>query len=162
MDYTMKDGTAYSINRAQKEQWDEATEMAFKVFLKYEAQDYGREGTQKFVEFLTNVNLHKLFLQGLYRVYVATIDGKIIGIISLRNGNHISLLFVDEKYHRMGIGRELIKTFQDDLLKHSQYETMTVHASPYGVPFYKKLGFVETDTEQTVDGIIYTPMEMYL
>lgn len=162
VDYTMKDGTSYSIKRAEKEHWDEATEMAFKVFLKYEAPQYGKEGTQKFVEFLTSVSLHRLFLQGFYKMYVATVDEEIIGIISYRNGNHISLLFVDDRYHKMGVGRELIKTVQNDILASSQYEIMTVHASPYGVPFYKRVGFVATDEEQYTDGIIYTPMEMYL
>lgn len=162
MDYTMKDGTAYSIIEAHKEQWDEATEMAFKVFLKYEAAEYGKEGTQKFMEFLTSVNLYKLFLQGLYKMYVAIVDEKIIGIISYRNGNHISLLFVDDRYHKMGVGRELIKTVQNDILSRGEYEIMTVNASPYGIPFYKKVGFAVTDEEQHTDGIIYTPMEMVL
>ena len=40
------------------------------------------------------------------------------------------------------------------------YETQvfTIHSSPYAVEIYRHLGFVPMDTEQTADGIRYTPM----
>ena len=162
MEYTMKDGTAYKIEPARDDQWDDAMELAFCVFLKYEAKEYGREGTDKFARFLTSNEIRKLFRTGHYILYVATVDDKIVGLVSLRNGNHISLLFVDEKYHKQGIGRELIGRLAQYLLMRTSFVKMTVHASPYGVPFYERLGFKATDKEQRQDGIIYTPMEMYL
>ena len=36
---------------------------------------------------------------------------------------------------------------------------ITVNSSPYAVLVYRKLGFVETDTEQLADGMRYTPMK---
>lgn len=162
MEYTMKNGKKYQINPARDNQWDDAMELAFKVFLKFEAKEYGKEGTDKFVQFLTSTEMQKMFRQGLYILFVATVGEDIIGLISLRSGNHISLLFVDENYHRQGIGRALIKTLQDYLLKETSFVKMTVHASPYGIPFYERVGFEATDVEQKQEGIIYTPMEMYL
>lgn len=162
MEYTMKNGIKYRINPARDNQWDDAMELAFKVFLKFEAKEYGKEGTDKFVQFLTSTEMQKMFRQGLYILFVATVGEDIIGLISLRSGNHISLLFVDENYHRQGIGRALIKTLQDYLLKETSFVKMTVHASPYGIPFYERVGFEATDVEQKQEGIIYTPMEMYL
>ena len=162
MEYTMKNGIKYQINPARDNQWDDAMELAFKVFLKFEAKEYGKEGTDKFVQFLTSTEMQKMFRQGMYILFVATVGEDIIGLISLRSGNHISLLFVDENYHRQGIGRALIKTLQDYLLKETSFVKMTVHASPYGIPFYERVGFEATDVEQKQEGIIYTPMEMYL
>lgn len=162
MEYTMKNGIKYQINPARDNQWDDAMELAFKVFLKFEAKEYGKEGTDKFVQFLTSTEMQKMFRQGLYILFVATVGEDIIGLISLRSGNHISLLFVDENYHRQGIGRALIKTLQDYLLKETSFVKMTVHASPYGIPFYERVGFEATDVERKQEGIIYTPMEMYL
>ena len=37
--------------------------------------------------------------------------------------------------------------------------TITIYSSPYGLPFYKALGFAATDSEKTVNGIRFTPME---
>ena len=34
----------------------------------------------------------------------------------------------------------------------------TVNAAPYGVPIYTRLGFMATDTQKNVNGVIYTPM----
>jgi predicted GNAT family N-acyltransferase len=38
-------------------------------------------------------------------------------------------------------------------------QTITVNSSPYGVPFYHALGFEDSDKEQTVNGIRFTPMK---
>lgn len=158
----MKNGTEYLIVPCPLDRWDEAAELAFKVFLKFEAKEYGREGTDSFAEFLTNRSLNKLFKAGKYIVYVALLNNEIIGVSSVRSGNHLSLLFVDERYHRQGIGSQLIKAIQNFLLETTQYQTLTVNASPYGIPFYENMGFKATDVETCSEGIIYTPMEMYL
>ena len=65
--------------------------------------EYGEEGIRSFAEFVTDEALKKMFLIGEYLLFVALDGEKIVGLISLRNGNHIWLLFVDEEYHRRGI-----------------------------------------------------------
>ena len=143
--------------------WDDATELAFRVFLKYEAKEYGEKGTDSFMKFLTSPSLEKLFKADKYIVYIAMKGNDIIGVASVRSGNHLSLLFVDEDYHRQGVASNLIKTVQDYLLRETDYQTLTVHSSPYGIPFYERMGFKATDDQITAqDGIIYTPMEMYI
>jgi len=150
------------IRRATVEDWDDAMELAFRVFLKYEAEEYGEEGIKNFAQFITDEDLKKMFLQGKYLLFVAVINDKLVGLISLRSGNHISLLFVDEKYHRKGIGTRLVKHLQEYMLQNTVQHKLTVFASPYGVPFYHKTGFTDTGKETHKDGIIYTPMEFYL
>ena len=150
------------IRQAKASEWETATELAFKVFLKYEAMEYGPEGIHNFAEFLTDEALKKMFLIGEYLLFVAVDGEKIVGLISLRSGNHISLLFVDEEYHRQGIGRALVKCIQEYLLQNTRYNKVTVFASPYGIPFYHRIGFCDTGEETKRDGIIFTPMEFYL
>ena len=95
-------------------------------------------------------------------MFVAVEGEKIIGLISLRSGNHISLLFVDDKYHRRGVGTALVKYLQSYMLFYTKQERLTVNAAPYGIPFYHRIGFKDTGLETKKDGIIYTPMEFYL
>ena len=45
------------------------------------------------------------------------------------------------------------------VLEDYQKETITLNSSPYGLPFYKAIGFVQTDEEKTVNGIRFTPMK---
>ena len=85
-----------------------------------------------------------------------------MGMITLRNGSHISLLFVDAQYHRQGIGRALIEHLREYLLSEAGVSRITVNAAPYGVAFYHKLGFHDLRPEEEKDGIRYTPMEFIL
>lgn len=150
------------IRKATEADWESAMELAFRVFLKYEAEEYGPEGIKNFAQFVTDEDLKKMFLIGEYLMFVAETEDKLVGLISLRSINHISLLFVDEKYHRRGIGTRLVKYLQEYMLKNTTQQKLTVFASPYGLPFYHKNGFVDIGKETRKDGIIYTPMEFYL
>ena len=69
--------------------------------------------------------------------------------------SEICCFFVKAQYHRQGIGRKL----WEYLCENSQSKMITVNSSPYAVPIYHKLGFVDLDIEQVSDGMRYTPMK---
>ena len=89
--------------------------------------------------------------------YYGAFDGeKLIGIIGIRaDKNHICFFFVDGIYHRQGVGRRMFHYLLNDYVG----KTITLNSSPYGVPFYKTIGFVSRDEEKTINGIRFTPME---
>lgn len=146
-----------SIIRAEASDWEPAMELAWKTFLKYEAGDYSREGIDNFLNFISDEKLFKMFLEGSYVLYVAKENEKVVGLTSLRAGNHISLLFVDEAYHRKGIGRELLISIQKSI-KSDGVVKMTVNAAPFAVGFYERVGFMKVGGMLETDGIIYQPM----
>lgn len=146
------------ISKALPSEWEEAMELAFKTFLKYEAPEYGKEGTDSFLNFISDEKLYKMFLNGEYVTLVAKKDGKIVGVASVRTKNHISLLFVDEAYHKQGIGRMLLHKLQSGVYELTRSFYMTVNASPYGIGFYERVGFTKTDGMCQADGISYQPM----
>lgn len=148
--------TEISIREAEADDWEPAMEIAWKTFLKYEAPDYGKEGTENFLQFISGEQLFKMFLSGEYKMAVAKSREQVIGVATLRTGNHISLLFVDENYHKMGIGRKLLAFLQSRYVVGGKQ--MTVNSAPYAVNFYEKLGFIKTDDIKKSDGIIYQPM----
>ena len=94
---------SFEIREAKAEDWKPAMNMVWKTFLKFEGRDYTQEGIRNFWDFITDKQLYYAFLDGVYRAWVATDGKKIIGFASIRNGNLLSLLFVDEKYHRLGV-----------------------------------------------------------
>ncbi|MBD5457521.1 MAG: GNAT family N-acetyltransferase [Lachnospiraceae bacterium] len=136
--------------------------LAWKTFMQFEADVYTAEGIRNFEDFITDTTLHRMFIMGVYQMFVALDRKQIIGMITLRNTSHISLLFVDEKYHRRGIGRALIEYLREYLLSEAGISKITVNAAPYGVAFYHKLGFRDLRPEEEKDGIKYTPMEFIL
>ncbi len=147
------------IREVEKTEYPSAMETVWKIFLRYDAPDYSLEGVNQFRKFLTDETLYKLYLNGEYRVFGYYMDEKPEGVVSLRNKNHISLLFVNGKYHRRGIGTALLDYIR---LYCSEYEgqtEMTVNSSPYAVEFYRKYGFAVMGPEQLSDGITYTPMK---
>ncbi len=148
-----------SIRRIRQDEWDTAMELAFRVFLKFEAKEYGKEGTEAFAKFVTDENLKKAFIGGQYHLFAAYDDDRIIGVVALRSGNHLSLLFVDASYHNRGIGSELLKYAEDYLKDNTSFTKLTVNAAPYATGFYHARGFRDTDARTTKDGIVYTPME---
>ena len=74
---------------------------------------------------------------------------------NLRENNHIGYFYIDSKYHGLGFATDLFALLKKD----TGAKEITVNAMPYGVPVYKHLGFVPTDTEQTVGGVTFTPMK---
>lgn len=152
----------YEIRFASQDEWEEAMGLAWKTFLEFEADDYTPEGVRSFEDFITDSRLKRMFAMGTYQMIVASDHGRLIGMITLRNEIHISLLFVDSSYHRRGIGRALILKMADYVKTELGKKRLTVNASPYGVEFYHRVGFKDLGPEKQQDGIIYTPMDYIL
>lgn len=158
-----KNEVSYTVRGAYKSEWQEAITVAWRTFQKYEAPDYTKEGIQSFLEFITDTTLYRMFVVGSYQMFVAVADSKVIGMITLRSENHISLLFVDGAYHHKGVGSALIAKMCDFLVREvGGIDKVTVNASPYAVGFYHKIGFYDTGSAVEKNGIIYTPMERKL
>lgn len=152
----------YEIRMAYVEEWEDAMALAWKTFLQFEGEDYGPDGVKHFEDFITDNTLHRMFVMGAYQMIVAIDSDKIIGMITVRSKSHISLLFVDEAYHRKGIGRRLISSMCKYLKAELGIKKVTVNASPFGVGFYHRLGFIDLGPEQYLQGVTYTPMELII
>ncbi len=152
----------YVIRWAKVEEWEPAMKMIWRTFLRFEAADYTEEGIQNFLDFITDEQLFRSFLQGSYQMMVALCEERVIGAASVRNGHHLSLLFVDEAYHRQGIGRALMERLCEYLKNEAGEKCMTLMAAPYAVEFYHKIGFTDVSPEEEVGGIRVTSMEKYL
>jgi GNAT superfamily N-acetyltransferase len=172
-----------AIRAAKPEEWDEVMHLVWSVFKEFHAEDYGKEGTDSFLEFITDEPLRQHFLCGKYPVFVALCrdseseEEEIVGMISMRENNFISLLFVKTGMQCSGIGTMLVERAieflnpdgEDARLDKDKSEdfrynrlddgSVTVNAAPNAVGFYKKLGFVATDGMQVNCGVTYLPMK---
>ena len=146
----MDNNEGFIVRRLSQNEIPAALELAWKVFLEYESPDYAPEGTEEFCKCLHDEE----YLAGIE--YYGAFDGeKLIGTIGIRaDKKHICFFFVDGQYHRKGIGTKMF----DYLLENYKGNIITVNSSTYGLGFYKKLGFVPTEEEKTINGIRFTPM----
>jgi predicted GNAT family N-acyltransferase len=84
-------------------------------------------------------------------------------VIDIRQQQHISLFFVDAEFQNQGIGKVLFqKAIALCKKKVPELNRISVNASPYAVPIYRRLGFRETDAEQLKNGMRFQPMSLDL
>lgn len=150
----------YTVQAARPEQVEPALALAWRVFYEFEAPVYEPEGVRTFAEFIRPDGIRAHMEQGM-RMWVCCAEDEVAGMLATRPPCHLSLLFVDKAHHRQGIARRLFEAMcgywraeglPPDTL-------VTVNSSPYAVPVYRRLGFVETSPERQEDGIRYTPMQ---
>ena len=144
-----RDESPFTVRRLPPELLPAACDLVWQVFCRFEAPEYSQEGIAEFQKTLENMEAlrHMPF-------YGAFHKGELVGVLAMREPQHISLFFVKEAWHRQGVGRLLFDTMCRDYAS----QTYTVNSSPYAVEVYRHLGFTPTDTEQLTNGIRYTPM----
>lgn len=140
----------YTVRRLAEDEVPAALSLAWEVFSEFETPMYSEEGTEEFRKCLHDEE----YLAGIE--YYGAFDGKtLIGEIGIRHDTkHICFFFVRGEYHRRKIGTKLFR----NILKIYPNQTITLNSSPYGLPFYKALGFATADEEKTENGIRFTPM----
>lgn len=150
------------IRRITAHEVDQAMALALEVFMQFEAPDYGPEAVESFKrdivenpEYLTNAKA------GICPIYGAFDKDALVAMIGMRsNWTHINLVFTQKEYHRQGIASAVFRYLLEDIKKDSpQVKELTLNSSPYGLPFYLRIGFVPTGEEQIINGIRFTPMK---
>ena len=144
----------FTFSELNPERLGETLALIYKVFLEYEAPDYSDEGIQEFMRFTELSAIKKMLAESVIRIWTCEYDGKIIGALGARS-DHINLLFVNGKYHRKGIARQLLNM----MIEYFSPIAVTVNSSPYAVEAYRRLGFVDTDAEKIVNGLRFIPMK---
>ena len=127
-----------------------ALELCWRVFSEFEAPEYSAEGIAAFWASLDDQKRIRAL-----DFYGAFDEDTLVGVLCMRAPQHIAGFFVDAAYHRRGIGKKLFTAMAQDYAR----QAFTVHSSPCAVEIYRHLGFVPTDTEQTVDGLRFIPMK---
>ena len=129
------------------------------VFNEFVGYEYSDEGNKVFNDFIKPENILDRFKNGNL-ILTYQLEDQIVGMIELRDNNHVCLFFVDKKYHNNGIGREL---FQEALLRIKRYtDFLEVNASPFSEKIYSKLGFIAAGEQTEKNGIKFIPMKMRL
>ena len=152
----------YTIKEARIDDLREAAILVWEVFLEFEGMDYPEEGLASFRSGLEYETMKDRLLKDGQKMWLCCDGDRIIGIIRTRPPCHINLLFVRKEYHRKGVARALFDVMKEYYKQVDPYSEVTVYSSRYAVEVYRRLGFVETGTEQMRDGIRYTPMKCIL
>jgi GNAT superfamily N-acetyltransferase len=135
--------------------------LVVRVFTEFVAPLYSPEGVREFLTYAADPDRLRERLQANRFVLVAELQGRMVGVIEVRNCDHISLFFVDGQAQRKGIGSGLWQRALDACLAgRPDLDRVTVHSSPNAVEAYNRLGFRTEGPEETVNGIRFVPMAL--
>ena len=146
----------FKIEKANINDIEEISDLVKRIYLKYNSKIDTEEGIKNILIFISAENIKlRFFIEGALMLVARDENKKIIGVIELRNFEHISLFFVDDKYFKLGIGKKLFEKAKNIF----GTEKYSVNASDYGLEFYKKLGFIQiTDSIKIEKGVHFYPM----
>ncbi|MCR5410248.1 MAG: GNAT family N-acetyltransferase [Lachnospiraceae bacterium] len=156
---------SFRVGFISREEYRSAMALCWRVFDRFESGIVSLQGMESFSRFINDETLYNVFINGGFPVAAAYDGDTMIGVAALRSGPHLSLLFVEEDYQRMGVGTALVDFFCEWLFNTRSWlkgDRLTVNASTVGAGFYRRIGFEDTGPKCYKDGINYIPMELQL
>ncbi|WP_246637648.1 GNAT family N-acetyltransferase [Crassaminicella profunda] len=158
----MENSLKYQIKVLKMEELEKALALIYNVFMEFEAPHYSEQGIKTFTDFIAFNSIKNMIQDDSLNFWVCYDRKKIVGVIAMKEVSHLGMLFVDKNYHRKGIARHLFETVLTMVRNNFKIKEITVNSSRYAVEFYHKLGFQDTNLEQIVDGIRFTPMKLQI
>jgi GNAT superfamily N-acetyltransferase len=140
--------------------------LARRVFDSCVASGVSTAGRRSFLAYARPVRILERLDRG-HRVLVAQMEGRLAGMIEVRDDSHIAMLFVERDAQRLGVARMLIAAaFPAEGREASATAraaggagaTITVNATPGSIAAYSQLGFRPTGPERESDGLRVLPM----
>ena len=94
-------------------------------------------------------------------IFVAWHGALVVGVIAVRETDHISLLFVRTSHMGLGIATALVARMVD-ACRAAGRSRVTVNSALNARTFYERLGFEATAGPQYIRGLAYVPMTRWL
>lgn len=151
------------ICRLNKDHLGKALDLVWQVFEQCDREDYEESGVRTFEHFIRRESMEEHMASGEMVFFGAYDMSRLIGVIAMRDGFHVSLLFVEPAYQRRGVATRLVRRAVSFCMEQKPgLRHITVNASPKGVPAYQAMGFYPLTEEQKKEGMRFTPMRIDL
>jgi len=153
-----------SIRKFRIQDTKEAAKLILKTYGKFCSGDATEEANLRYLtQYDTRQNkiaeLEKKFRRTKIS-FVAVVNNSVIGVIR-GDEKRIWNLFVNGNYHRRGVAKSLVETFEKEAKKHKA-KKIKIIASLYSVPFYVSVGYKKTTGIRNYKGIKVQPMKKVL
>ena len=145
------------VRKIERQDLARVSSICMKAFMHSVAPELSNEGIDTFREIAATDSFSKR-IKGDNTVLVFEAAGMVQGVIELKEGRHVAMLFVHPESQNKGIGRELIS----EVLTYARVDIITVSASLNSVPVYLKYGFTCVGDADEKSGLKYQPMKLTL
>lgn len=138
------------FKRLPEERNGECLDLVWRVFSLLDTPIFGEEAAKSYKAIIEETREKNNI------VFYGALDGdRVVGVLGMRENNHIGYFYIDPSYQRQGIGKKLFKLMKSDYEVHE----FTVNAMPTGMDAYKRLGFVQTGDLLNNGGVVTTPLK---
>ena len=145
----------YSHNDMSK-----VAELIRKTFSKYNLNEGTPEAVQSYLDKYDPKKMGEKQVRGRLEsteiFYVAIENKKIVGMVRGIKGRVVNL-FVDGKFHGKGIGKKLMKKFEEQGF--DERNAINIKSSLFAVSFYISIGFKKTTGQRNMRGLFVQPMK---
>lgn len=132
-----------------------ASAVIREVFDNTVAPDFEPEGIAQMHDF---VAAQALAGRAAVQTTLVALDGsQIVGVIQMRDVDHVSLLFVDPLHRDQGIATALMKQVEKACCAEGK-PLMTVNSSLHAQGFYQRLGYEALGGSERLQGFVFVPM----
>jgi GNAT superfamily N-acetyltransferase len=129
------------IRPIRQGEYESVCKVVERSFDRFVGNEYSSEGRTEFYRY-ANPAAMALRLQSDHFLLVAEYQSRIIGMIEFRKNEHLSMLFVDPSYFKIGVSRLLFEHALNYIRKNNpSLDRITVNSSRYAVPVYESFGF---------------------
>jgi GNAT superfamily N-acetyltransferase len=129
---------------------DIVSQISLRAFMEGVADTVKPEGVEAF-KALATPEAYKSRMESGNVILAAKEGAQIVGVIELKEGKHLAMLFVDPCAQRRGVGQALLSA----ILPFVKVDPLSVRASLPSVPFYERCGFVKDGDIAEVSGLVY-------
>lgn len=88
----------------------------------------------------------------------AFVDGRLAGVVAIRDRSHLYHLFVAAEFQKRGLARTLWNHAKQAALLAGSARIFTVNSTPHAEPVYERFGFQATGPRVEANGIAFIPM----
>ncbi|MDQ7048929.1 MAG: GNAT family N-acetyltransferase [Enterobacterales bacterium] len=132
------------------------SQLILSLVKEFISHEYSQEGERVMLNSMSQSAIENNISRG-YEYFVAqesSQSAQIIGVLAIKNKNHIYHCFVDKKYHRQHIAKQLWQYY----LGLENMPHCSVNSSKYAIGFYQSIGFKATDEVYEKQGVTCYPM----
>jgi len=145
------------IRKLEQKDLERVSSLCMKAFMNSVAPSLSNEGVETF-QSIASVGGFSNRMKEDNIILVYEENRKVNGVIELKEGRHVSMLFVAPDFQKRGIGRALVSA----ITPYTRAETITVSASLNSIPAYLRYGFICAGDLDEKSGLKYQPMELEL
>lgn len=138
---------------------DAVSAMVRQVFDEHVAPSFEPEGIAEMHSHLSPLAIAERATT--HRTFVAWQGQQAVGVVEVRDTDHVSMLFVRTSHMGLGIATALMVRAVE-AGQAAGRSKMTVNSSLNAQSFYERLGFVTASEPQRADGFAFVPMEKEL